>query len=248
MRSRFLLFALVALAFSPPLLGQSSPGAKTFTLKAANQNACVGTAGLPTVNITLSGTANLTLTPQVSVNGGTASNSSVTSTVGGSQPQATIVVTTTITAATSGYSSPVGGSDSFCLNVSSYSSGSLTVVLNPSPALNASLFGGGGVSFADVTAGTNTNALVIGEGGSLETSGDGVIVATSCPSCAAGGLNISTAVTPNPPSPLYSPSETPASSNPYIFSQDVNGLWHTQAVIDTTTANGPSLRMASSPF
>jgi hypothetical protein len=54
----------------------------------------------------------------------------------------------------------------------------------------------------------------------------------------AGGLNIATSETPSIPSPLYSPSETPADTEPYIFSQDINGSWHTQAVIDTTTANG----------
>jgi hypothetical protein len=158
-RFLFLLFAVLMLG--PPGWGQSSPAAKTFTLKAANQNACVPTAGLPTVSITLSGTASLTLTPQVSVNGGTASNSSVTSTVGGSQPQATIVVTTTITAANSGYSAPVGGSDNFCLNVSSYSSGSLTVVLNPSAALNASLLGGA----APVTSVFTRTGAVVPESG-----------------------------------------------------------------------------------
>ena len=229
MRFRFLLFTLVALAFSPPIFSQSL--AKTFTLTAANQCAPIGTSGLPTIGIDVSGTFSLTLTPKVAINGAAQRASQVVPS-NSNTPQATIT-------AAGGYADPyVGGYDSFFLCVTSYSSGSVTILLNPSPALNASLFGGGGVSFADVTAGTNTNALVIGEGGSLETSGDGVIVATSCPSCAAGGLNISTAVTPNPPSPLYSPSETPASSNPYIFSQDVNGLWHTQAVIDTTTANG----------
>lgn len=51
------------------------------------------------------------------------------------------------------------------------------------------------------------------------------------------GLNITTAASTSAPSPLFSPSETPASTNPYIYVQDVNGNWHVQAVVDTTTAN-----------
>jgi hypothetical protein len=39
--------------------------------------------------------------------------------------------------------------------------------------------GGGSASFSSITAGTNTNALVIGNGGSLTTSGTGTITATT---------------------------------------------------------------------
>lgn len=146
MRFRFLLFTFVALAFSPPDLLTAQSLAKTFTLNAANQNACIGTSGLPTIGIDLAGTASLTLQPQVSVNGSTPKDSSVTSTIAGSSPQATIVVSGAITAASGSYAAPVGGFDTFCLNVSAYSSGSLTVKLNPSPALNATLLNGSGGS------------------------------------------------------------------------------------------------------
>ena len=188
-RFLFFLFAL-ALSPSPPLVAQSL--AKTFTLNAANQNACIGTSGLPTVGIYVSGTFSLTLQPQTSINGSAPQNSQVT-------PTSSSTAQSTITTA-GNYVAGVGGFDTFCLKVSTYASGSVTVVLNPSPALNAGLLSGGGNGFA--------------------------------------GLNITTASSPNIPAALYSPSETPASANPYIFSQDVNGKWHTQAVIDTQTANG----------
>ena len=158
MRSRFLLFSLLALAFSPPSFGQSSPGAKTFNLKAANQNACIGTAGLPTVAIDLSGTSSLTLQPQVSINGSTPKNSSATSTVAGSLPQATIVTSGSTSAS---YVAPVGGFDTFCLTVSSYISGTATVILNPSPVLNGALLGGPG---AVLSVFTRTGAVVAQSG------------------------------------------------------------------------------------
>ena len=166
-----LLCAFGLIGFSPPAGAQSL--AKTFTLSAASQNACIGTSDLPTIGIDISGTASLTLQPQVSINGSTPKPSSVTSTVAGSTPQATIVTSGSTSAS---YVAPVGGFDTFCLNVSSYSSGSLTVKLNPSSAVNASLFGGGGINFANVQSGTNTNTLDIGTNGILQPVGAGQVV------------------------------------------------------------------------
>jgi trimeric autotransporter adhesin len=69
--------------------------------------------------------------------------------------------------------------------------------------LNAA--GAGATSFADVTAGTNTAALVVGTGGSLSTSGTGTIAATSltCTGCIGDtqleydtGQNLTTSSTP----------------------------------------------------
>jgi hypothetical protein len=131
-RFLFFLFAL-ALSPSPPLVAQSSPGAKTFTLNAANQNACIGTASLPTVAIIVTGTFSATLQPQTSINGSTPQNAQVTPTTSNASQS-------TITTA-GNYVAAVGGFDTFCLNVSAYTSGSATVVLNPSPALNAGLIG-----------------------------------------------------------------------------------------------------------
>ncbi len=139
MNLRRFLFILFVIALAPPGFAQSL--AKTFTLSAANQNACIGTNNLPTIGIDLTGTASLTLQPQVSINGSSPKTSSVTSTVAGSSAQATIVLSGATAAS---YVAAVGGFDTFCLNVSSYSSGKIVVVLNPSSALNASLLGGGG--------------------------------------------------------------------------------------------------------
>jgi hypothetical protein len=130
-RFLFFLFAL-ALSPSPPLLAQST--AKTFTLTAANQCATIGVTALPTVGIYVSGTFSMTLQPEVSINGSTPQNSQVTPSTS-TTPQSTITTT-------GNYLAAVGGYDSFLLCVSSYSSGSATVVLNPSPALNAGLIGG----------------------------------------------------------------------------------------------------------
>jgi hypothetical protein len=148
MRFRLLLFTFLALAFSPPTFNATALGqslARTYTLNAANQNACIGTSGLPTIGVDLMGTASLTLQPQVSVNGSTPKPSSLTSTVAGSAPQATIVTSGSTSAS---YVAPAGGFDTFCLNVSAYSSGSLTVKLNPSPSMNAALLGSGGGTVA----------------------------------------------------------------------------------------------------
>jgi hypothetical protein len=172
-RFLFLLFAALVFALGPPgLVAQS----KTFTLTALNQCAQIGTSSLPTVGITLTGTSSLTLQPEVAINGGTAQNSSVTSTIAGSSSQATIV-TSGVTNA--GYKAPVGGFDTFLLCVSAYTSGSVTIVLNPSNAINAGLLGGGAPpAFSAVTAGTNGAALVEGTGGSLTPSGLGQVLST----------------------------------------------------------------------
>ena len=132
---RRFLFTLFAVALSIPAFGQSL--AKTFTLTAANQCASIGTSQLPTVGIDVSGTFSLTLTPYVVINGQTKRASQVT-------PSSSNTAQATITTA-GGYTDPfVGGYDTFLLCVTSYSSGSVVIWLNPSPALNGSLLGGGG--------------------------------------------------------------------------------------------------------
>ena len=150
-RFLFFLFAL-ALSPSPPLVAQSL--AKTFTLNAANQNACIGTSGLPTVGIYVSGTFSLTLQPQTSINGSTPQNSQVT-------PTSSTTAQSTITTA-GNYVAGVGGFDAFCLNVSSYASGAATVVLNPSPALNAGLLGGGGAPAGGLNIATAEMRVAVG--------------------------------------------------------------------------------------
>jgi len=48
------------------------------------------------------------------------------------------------------------------------------------------------------------------------------------------GADVPTAGTTSP-SPAYSPPEAPSNINPAIYAQDVNGNWHQQAGIDTTS-------------
>lgn len=160
-RFLFLLFAVAALgcALGPPeLVAQST--AKTFTLTAANQCAMIGVTGIPTVGIDVSGTFSLTLQPSVSINGGATRNSSVTSTTSGSSAQATVT-------ATGGYKAPVGGFDNFSLCVSSYVSGSVTIVLNPSNAINAGLLGSGSGGSGTVTSVSGTaNQIDVATGAS----------------------------------------------------------------------------------
>lgn len=142
------IVALLLIGASPPLFAQSL--AKTFTLNAANQCAPIGTNNLPTVGIDVSGTFSLTLTPYVSINGQTKRASQAVPS-SSSTPQATITTA-------GGYTDPfVGGYDNFLLCVTSYVSGSVTVWLNPSPALNASLLGGSGGAVSSVF--TRTGAV-----------------------------------------------------------------------------------------
>ncbi|MEO6120514.1 MAG: hypothetical protein ABIP12_07490, partial [Terriglobales bacterium] len=49
--------------------------------------------------------------------------------------------------------------------------------------------GGGSSAFSDITAGTNTAALVVGTGGSLVTSGSGTIAATTAVALAANPVD-----------------------------------------------------------
>ncbi len=154
MRFRLLLFTLLALAFSPPIFAQST--AKTFTFTGNGQTHCIGTTALPTMGIQATGTFTLTLTPQVSINGQTPQSAQVT-------PSNSSTAQSTITAA-GAYVSAVGGYDTFCLSTTAYTSGTATVQLNPSPALNASLLGGGGglVVGGDLEALSASSQEVIG--------------------------------------------------------------------------------------
>jgi hypothetical protein len=63
---------------------------------------------------------------------------------------------------------------------------------------------------------------------------------TTAAGAGAASLNITTAASANIPSPLFSPSLVPASLNPFIYAQDINGNYHPLAGIDVTTADGGS--------
>jgi hypothetical protein len=59
------------------------------------------------------------------------------------------------------------------------------------------------------------------------------------------GLNIATAGTTSP-SPAYGTSEAPSNVNTSVYVEDVNGAWHEQASVDTTTVlNGSSTPTAT---
>jgi hypothetical protein len=131
-RFLFLLFAVLALG--PP--GWSQSTAKTFTFTGNNQNHCVTVTGLPTVGIQVTGTFTLTLTPEVAINGQSPQAAQVI-------PSNSSTAQSTITA-TGVYVAAVGGYDLFCLSTTAYTSGTATVQLNASPAVNASTLGGGG--------------------------------------------------------------------------------------------------------
>jgi hypothetical protein len=131
-RFLFLLFACFALG--PPLHAQNVQ--KAFVLTAANQCASIVTAGQATVGIQVSGTWSATLQPQVSIGGGTATNTTTTP-IGSSTAQNTIT-------ANGVFTSSVAGMDNFYLCVSAYTSGSINVVIAISTTINAQLFGGGG--------------------------------------------------------------------------------------------------------
>lgn len=133
-----LLLIAIALATSlaaSPAWAQSL--AKTFTLNAANQCARIGVTNLPTVGISVSGTFSMTLQPEVAIAGQTTPQDSQVT------PSTSQTAQSTITSA-GNYAAPVAGYDNFYLCVSSYSSGTATVLLNPSAAVNTSTLAGGG--------------------------------------------------------------------------------------------------------
>lgn len=176
MRLTRLFFALVfAIALGPPVIAQSTSG--PFTISSGT-SACatISVTAQSSVVVKVSGTFSMTLQPEVSVRGQTPDNTVVTpssSTSGTKQ--------STITGAGS-YSSAVGSYDTFLVCVTSYVSGTATIILNASPATNAGLFVGGGaassVPFSGVTAAINTNALQEGSGGSIVQNGVGQIFGT----------------------------------------------------------------------
>jgi hypothetical protein len=138
MHLRRFLFTLFALALAPPgLFGQSKAG--PFTINSSTSPcASISVTANATVGIQVTGTFSATLQPEVSIAGQAAQNAQVT-------PSTSSTAQSTITAAGI-YSSPVAGFDTFLVCVSSYASGTATVYLTSTTAVNASLLGGGGGS------------------------------------------------------------------------------------------------------
>lgn len=158
--TRYLCLFLAAL--SPPLFAQSTAG--PFTINSSTSPcATISTQNKATVGISVTGTFSMTLQPEVAIRGN-AQNTQVTP-ANSSTPQATIT-------SANNYSAGVGGYDTFSLCVTSYVSGSATIVLNAVNQNNAALFGGPGTVFPLTTAGT------VNSGGSIAPSGSGQILGT----------------------------------------------------------------------
>lgn len=138
---RFLLSLLFAIALGPPLFSQSKAG--PFTINASTSPcATIAVPQQSTVGISVTGTFSATLQPKVAMTGRDGSTAGA--------PQNTQVTPTTSSTAqstitTAGmYKSAVGGFDTFLVCVSSYASGTATIYLNTTTAVNAGLLGGGG--------------------------------------------------------------------------------------------------------
>lgn len=145
MRRFLYLTFLACFSLAPPLFGQAKSG--PFTINASTSPcATIGVTGMSTVSIDVSGTFSATLQPEVALSGGTAGNTQVT-------PSTSTTKQSTITAVGK-YTAAVGSWDTFLVCVTSYSSGTATIRLTASQALNASQFNSGGGSGTVTTTGS----------------------------------------------------------------------------------------------
>jgi hypothetical protein len=136
-----LLFALLFLAASPPILFGQNSGTITST-----QKVCVDALGdKSTVGIQVTGTWTGTLQPQVSLQGQAAANSQVV-------PSTSTTPQSTITGNGVFYAN-VGGAGQFCIVGNTVASGTATIFLNASKGVNASTLSFGGGSIASGTTG-----------------------------------------------------------------------------------------------
>lgn len=184
MRARFLLSLSLffAIALGPPAFSQATAG--PFAISSSTSPcARISVTGQGSVVAKVSGTFSITLQPELSMQGQPPDNAVVTpstSTTGAKQGTITTV---------GSYSAAVGSYDTFLVCVGSYASGTATIYLNTSPAINAGLFGGGAPpSFDQITSGTNTNTLNVGSGGTLGPTGTGQITATQLALPVTSGL------------------------------------------------------------
>lgn len=125
-----------------------------------------GTIGIGVGSTVWSGTLQAVLTI-----GNSASNVSVTP-YGSSTSQSTITANGT-------YWITVAAGNSFQICGATVTSGSASISLNGNQQTSKLGSSSGSSAFSAITSGTNTNALVIGSGGSLSTSGSGTITATN---------------------------------------------------------------------
>jgi len=148
---RLLLLLAIAISASPPGFGQSKAG--PFTINASTSPcAVIGVSAQSTVGITVTGSFSATLQPEVAMIGrdgstaGAPQNTQVT-------PSTSTTAQSTITAA-GVYKAAVGGFDTFLVCVTSYASGTATIYLNTTTAVNAGLLGGGGGGSVTSVSGT----------------------------------------------------------------------------------------------
>jgi lysophospholipase L1-like esterase len=136
-----LLFALLFLAASPPILFGQNSGTIT-----SSQKVCIDALGdKSTVGIQVTGTWTGTLQPQVSLQGQAAANSQVV-------PSTSTTPQSTITGNGVFYAN-VGGAGQFCILGNTVASGTATIFLNASKGVNASTLSFGGGSIASGTVG-----------------------------------------------------------------------------------------------
>jgi hypothetical protein len=181
-----LLFALLAIAVSPPLFAQVSG---TIT---SSQLVCIGvSADHSTVGVQVTGTWTGTLQPQVAIQGQALTNSQVV-------PSTSTTAASTITA-NGVYYANVGSASQFCILGNTVASGSAVVFLNAAKGVNASTLGGGGAgglpsgltyvapTLTISAAGAGNGAVAL----SGNTSGTATITAPSIAGTATNPVTIS---------------------------------------------------------
>jgi hypothetical protein len=156
-----LILVFACCGLGPPLLAQVPVAPKQ--LSALNQCASIDSSGFATIGIEVTGTWSATLQPQVSISGQTATNTTVVP-EGSTSSSAQSTITANGT-----YSASVAARSLFQVCVTSYTSGTATVVLFGSDKINANLFGGGGGGGSGTVNNVATGGLATG--GPITTSG-----------------------------------------------------------------------------
>lgn len=187
---RVLVLVSLVLAGAPSV--QAIEDFKTVTLQnaaaATGNGTAIDVASYTSVALSVTISATATVTFEGTVDGTTWASRACVS-IGSTS--GTGVTTAT---ATGTYQCSVAGLSQFRARVSSFGSGTITVIARATTAV-ARLGGGGAggaaTSFDQLTGGTNAEALVMGTGGSLSVSGSGTIAATTAAALAANPADCS---------------------------------------------------------
>lgn len=187
---RVLVLVSLVLAGAPSV--QAIEDFKTVTLQnaaaATGNGTAIDVASYTSVALSVTISATATVTFEGTVDGTTWASRACVS-IGSTS--GTGVTTAT---ATGTYQCSVAGLSQFRARVSSFGSGTITVIARATTAV--ARVGGGGAggaatSFDQLTGGTNAEALVMGTGGSLSVSGSGTIAATTAAALAANPADCS---------------------------------------------------------